>query len=96
MSQPMRVSYNWIRGQLRQGMDNLLAIIPEGDESVIVAEGEDGKLYWPDDSCISLGLLAAFAELVNDQRWKGEDWRDIAMMLRTHGINDVMRAGPKR
>ncbi|OGL75134.1 hypothetical protein A3E96_04320 [Candidatus Uhrbacteria bacterium RIFCSPHIGHO2_12_FULL_46_13] len=77
-------------------MDNLLAIIPEGDESVIVAEGEDGKLYWPDDSCISLGLLAAFAELVNDQRWKGEDWRDIAMMLRTHGINDVMRAGPKR
>ena len=93
MSEPMKVSHNWIRQQLSQGFENLLSVIPEGDEPVVVMEGDDGKLYRPDHIDTTLGLLAAFAASVHNNRVQGYAWDTIRRLLRECDIDSIIREG---
>ena len=78
-----KVSYNFVRGQLRKGFKELLEALPEGDEEVLfmdeeVVDGEDSVL---------LILLEEYTKAVHALKFfRGLDAQEIKSLMEHEGI----------
>lgn len=86
-----RVSHNWVRQQLREGFEELMSLLPEGDEEVVASEYKaDGARHAITGGRNPLKLLEDMASFVfalqTLRRASPEEIRAIMMKDGVEGI----------
>lgn len=86
----IKVSHNWIRGQVQKGYDELLSMLPEGDEDVLDAEYEfRGETHSLIEEHSPFCILVDFAKIIRMLR-KCYPPEKVIEILQQHGGSQMI------